>query len=95
LVIAMTREHLREAVVTSPASFPRVFTLRELVRRLGESPGASLAELHAGRTTADYMRSDPADDVADPIGRAKTVYADTAAELDSLFTTLVKSLETL
>src|SRR4051794_7487323 len=33
LVIAMTRDHLREAVVLRPDAFRRTFTLKELVRR--------------------------------------------------------------
>jgi protein-tyrosine-phosphatase len=95
LVLAMTREHLREAVVTDPAAFGRIFTLRELVRRLGQSPHAALADLHRGRKTADYMASNPDDDVADPVGQSRKVYAATAAELDALLTQLVDHLDTL
>lgn len=95
LVLAMTREHLREAVVTDPSAFSKTFTVRELARRLGQTPGAPLAALHLGRKTADYLRSDPDDDVADPIGQARSKYEATAAELNTLLTTIVKSLETL
>lgn len=95
LVVCMTREHLREAVVADPGSFPKIFTLKELVRRLEQTPGASMPALAAGRKTADYMRNDPADDVADPIGQPRAKYEATAAELDNLLTTLVKNLETL
>lgn len=95
LVLTMTRDHLREAVVTEPGAFPRIFTLRELVRRLDQNPGADLAALNVGRSTGDYHGTVPEDDVKDPIGQSKKVYAATAAELDALLTALVKSLETL
>lgn len=95
LVLAMTRDHLREAVLCSPPSFPKIFTLRELVRRLEEMPGADLANLNVGRSTADYHGSKPDDDVKDPIGQPRKIYAATAAELDALLTTLAKSLESL
>lgn len=95
LILCMTREHLREAVVTDPSAFAKTFTVRELARRLEQTPGAPLSALHLGRKTADYMRSDPDDDVADPIGQARSKYEATAAELNNLLTTIVKSLETL
>lgn len=95
LVVTMTRDHLREAVLTDPSAFPRIFTLRELVRRLDENPGSSLAALNVGRSTSDYHGSVPGDDVKDPIGQSRKMYAATAAELDALLTALVKSIETL
>ena len=95
LVVTMTRDHLREAVLTEPSAFPRIFTLRELVRHLDQNPGADLAALNVGRSTSDYHGTVPEDDVKDPIGQSKRVYAATAADLDTLLTTLVKSLGTL
>src|SRR3954471_764228 len=46
LILAMAREHLREAIITVPDVWSRAFTLKELVRR-GEmmgprAPGESL-----------------------------------------------------
>src|SRR5687768_8238326 len=38
LILAMAREHVREAVVLDPSLWPRTFTLKELVRR-GEAVG--------------------------------------------------------
>ncbi|MHB1855323.1 MAG: arsenate reductase/protein-tyrosine-phosphatase family protein [Acidimicrobiales bacterium] len=38
LVLAMAREHLREAVLLVPSAFGRIFTLKEIVRR-GEAVG--------------------------------------------------------
>jgi protein-tyrosine phosphatase len=86
LVITMTREHLREAVVTSPSAFAKTFTLRELVRRIDANPHATLQELHFGRQIGDYVSADPADDVADPIGQPRSRYEETAWELDGLLT---------
>jgi protein-tyrosine phosphatase len=86
LVIAMTREHLREAVVMSPPVFAHTFTLRELVRRIDLRPRATLPELHAGREIRTYISADPADDVADPIGQPLSRYEETAWELDGLLT---------
>ena len=41
LVLAMAREHLREAVLLVPDAFGRIFTLRELVRRGEARPPSS------------------------------------------------------
>ncbi|MEY2418597.1 MAG: protein-tyrosine phosphatase [Actinomycetota bacterium] len=95
LVIVMAREHLREAVVASPAAFAKTFTLRELVRRIDANPRATLAELHAGRQIGDYVKADPADDVADPVGMSRAKYEDTVWELDGLLTRVVLWLRNL
>jgi hypothetical protein len=31
--VGLTRQHVRETVLTVPSSFPRAFTLREIIRR--------------------------------------------------------------
>ncbi|HEU5418307.1 MAG TPA: hypothetical protein VFV41_11515, partial [Streptosporangiaceae bacterium] len=92
LIVAMAREHLRHAAVTDPAAWPRAFTLRELVRRGGETgprrPGEPLAgwlgRAHAGRSRMALLGDSPADDIADPMGGAPGEYARTAAELQAL-----------
>ena len=92
LVLAMARDHLRYAVVTEPAVWPRAFTLRELVRRgelIGPRPpdeplAAWLARAHAGRDRASLLGDSPADDVADPAGGPPRAYAETASLLDRL-----------
>jgi protein-tyrosine phosphatase len=94
LVIGMTREHVREAVVLVPDAFPRSFTLKELVglgertgaRRRGEDLQAWLQRVGEGRRTSDLLGAseDPALDVADPIGGPRSGYERTAAELDAL-----------
>jgi protein-tyrosine phosphatase len=92
LVLGMTREHVRDAVVTVPDTWPRAFTLKELVRRGEEigpaKPAEPLADwldrVHEGRERAALLGDSPADDVADPMGGPPRAYADTAALLDEL-----------
>lgn len=103
LVIGMARDHLREAVLTSPEVWTRTYTLKEFVRRGTDvGPRAAdqpldewLAKVHAGRTRNDLLGSSEADDVADPIGQPRAVYEHTADELDHLtsrLTSLVKGV---
>ena len=98
LVLAMAREHLRHAVVMTPAAWPRAFTLRELVRR-GEQagprrPGEDLAgwlgRAHAGRERSALLGDSPGDDIADPVGSPLPQYTATAALLDDLLAQLVR-----
>ena len=53
LVLAMAREHLRQAVVIAPDAWPRAFTIRELVRRGAQvgrrTAGGALDELAGPR----------------------------------------------
>jgi protein-tyrosine phosphatase len=92
LVVAMGREHLRQAVVVAPDAWPRTFTLRELVRRAGQAgarpPGEPLARwlarLHDGRSRLALLGGDPDDDVADPTGGPSAGYRATAAQLRRL-----------
>ncbi len=97
LVIAMARDHVREAVLLVPDAFPRVYTLKEFVRRAEQagarSPGQPVGEwvekVHAGRTHADLLGSSADDDVADPIGRPRVHYERTAVEIEGLVSRLV------
>jgi protein-tyrosine phosphatase len=84
LIIAMAREHVREAVVLDPSLWPRTFTLKELVRR-GEA---------IGPRSSDLTGSSPADDVADPYGGPRTAYERMATELDDLLDRLVSLMFT-
>jgi protein-tyrosine phosphatase len=100
LVVGMTRAHVREACVTFGAPVDRAYTLKELVRRgeqaggrrEGEPASSWLARIGAGRRNADLMGDDPADDIADPVGRPRDVYEDTADELEGLLRRLVDLL---
>ena len=92
LVLAMTREHVRHAVVTEPAVWPRAFTLKEMVRRghqagprgSGESLADWVARLHVGRERTALLGDSPDDDVPDPVGGPPQAYMMTAALLDQL-----------
>jgi len=97
LVLAMSREHLREAVLALPEIWPRAFTLKELVRRgdligrraPGESIDAWLDRAHLGRNRADLLGSSSSDDIADPIGLGRSDYERTADEISGLVDHLV------
>jgi protein-tyrosine-phosphatase len=92
LILGMAREHVRHVVVADPATWPRAFTLKELVRRgheigpgvPGETLAGWLARAHAGRDRQALLGDSPADDVADPIGGPQRAYVETAAEIDHL-----------
>lgn len=97
LLIGMTRQHVREAVVLEPDAIARTFTLRELVRRAevvgprlidgqdgSESVQAWIGRLGLGRRARDLMGDDPADDVADPMGRSRRFYERCAVEIEDL-----------
>jgi len=98
LVLAMAREQVRHAVVIAPAAWPRIFTLRELVRRGQEigprAPGQPVAEwlarIHQGRDRAALLGDSPADDVADPMGGPPQGYLVTADLLDQMISRLVE-----
>lgn len=100
LALAMSREHLREAVLALPDMWPRAFTLKELVRRgeligpraPGESIDAWLSRAHAGRNRTDLLGASPDDDVEDPIGLSRSEYEKTADELSGLVDRLVDLL---
>ena len=98
LILGMAREHVRHAVVLAPPSWPRTFTLKELVRR-GKQAGPRmpgelmtdwLSRMHEGRTHAALLGASPVDDVADPAGGPPTAYALTATLLEELMTDLVE-----
>ncbi len=97
LVLAMAREHVREAVVLDPSLWPRTFTLKELVRR-GEAAGrrrpdetleAWLAGVGQGRRISELTGSSPIDDVDDPYGGPLSAYERLLVELDDLLDRLV------
>jgi protein-tyrosine-phosphatase len=97
LVLAMAREHVREAVVRAPDTFPRTFTLKEIVRRGKEvgprQPGEPLerwlGRVHAGRSPRDLMGFGTKDDIEDPIGQPRAAYERMVDELTDLLDELV------
>ena len=92
LVLGMTRQHVREAVLLVPAAWDRTFTLKELVRR-GEAVGSRakhqtlrdwLATVSQGRSRHRLLGAAPIDDLADPIGWTPSMFKETAVEIDEL-----------
>jgi protein-tyrosine phosphatase len=100
LVIAMAREHVRDAVLSHPEAFSRIYTLKELARRASavgprrssEDLPEYLARVHAGRTHADLLGASEQDDVADPMGGSDREYEATATELEGLIGRVVTLL---
>jgi protein-tyrosine phosphatase len=97
LILAMAREHVREAVVLDPTLWPRTFTLKELVRRgelagprrAGEPLQEWLTRVGQGRRISDLTGASPDDDVADPYGGPRSAYERMVTEMDSLIDRLV------
>jgi protein-tyrosine phosphatase len=100
VVLGLTREHLREAVLMDPRLLDAGFTVKELARRAGmqgfrpvnEALEPWLATLVANRDVAELMGADPFDDMADPIGGPLAGYQDTAAELSQLVDRIVRTV---
>lgn len=98
LVVAMARMHVRHAVVLVPEAWPRIFTLKEVVRlgtasgprHPGESLEAWLGRIGDGRQRAALLGESEVDDVADPIGGSPEAYAATAAVIADLVGRLVE-----
>lgn len=92
LVLGLARRHVREVALLGPGVFEKAFTLKELVRRgdavgprpAGEELPAWLARVGAGRTARGLLGDDPADDVADPVGRPQARYDEAALEIEAL-----------
>ena len=101
LIIGLAREHVREAVVLDTSVLERTFTLKELVRLAEEPGGARLVgvgesvrawalRLSGGRRPSDLLGQHPEDDVADPIGRSRRAYEDTATEIGDLIDRMLR-----
>jgi protein-tyrosine phosphatase len=92
LVLAMARDNLRYAVTIEPGTWPRAFTLRELIRRggqIGPRPAGEqfadwLSRAQAGRERRSLLGYSAEDDVADPAGGSRRAYSETARLLDRL-----------
>jgi protein-tyrosine phosphatase len=100
LVVTMTRQHLIELTLMAPDAWPRMFQIRDIVRR-AEPVGARLPEapfeewldvVGEGRTRSGILAASLSDDIADPIGQPVSVYERTRDELDELLTRLAALL---
>ena len=100
LVIGLTLEHLREAVVMDPTLLQSGFTLKELARRTaaaGSRPSAVaisewFAALTDNREIDDLLGDSQDDDFPDPIGMPIGAYRQAAGELAALSKDVVRLL---
>jgi protein-tyrosine-phosphatase len=100
IVIGMTREHLREAVMMDQRLLDSGFTMKELARRagaqgfrpVGTKLQSWLADLLSNRDIEELLGTSDLDDIADPIGGPVAAYHDTAAEVDDLATRIVRTV---
>lgn len=81
LVLTMTRDHRTEVLRLAPKQLHRAFTLHEAARLVSECGACSLGDLAALRP---QLATDGLFDIADPIGRDATFYANVGAEIASL-----------
>jgi protein-tyrosine phosphatase len=103
IVIGLAREHVRDAALLCPECIPRMFTLKEIVRRSGEvgGPGRGesleswLGRLTADRTLDSLLGDSTVDDIVDPIGRPVSEYRTTAAEISGLVGPLAATIALL
>ncbi|HVD90324.1 MAG TPA: hypothetical protein VNB91_15625 [Jatrophihabitantaceae bacterium] len=89
LVVTMTNRHRSDTVAMVPAAVQRTFVLGELAHMLhGVEPDDVSAESGPATSTAERLRAlvtiakrnrtpgvDPDEDIVDPYGRSKTIYA--------------------
>ena len=100
LVVTMARQHLIELTLMVPDAWPRMFQIRDLLRRAEQvgprPPGQPLPEWLAvvgeGRTRSGLLATNLSDDVDDPIGQPVAAYQRTRQELDELFGGLARLL---
>jgi protein-tyrosine phosphatase len=100
LVVTMARQHLIELTLMMPDAWPRMFQVRDLLRRAetvgprppGQPMGAWLAAVGDGRTRSGLLTANLSDDVDDPIGQPVAAYERTRQELDELFSGLARLL---
>lgn len=101
LIIGMERRHVRTAAVAAPATYRRMFTLKELDRIITSSGGPGPDEelrqwslrVSEGRRLECHLGASLDDDVPDPMGRSLAVYDRTAEMVGALCTRLADGLE--
>lgn len=92
LILGMAREHVREIVITEPTTWPKSFTLKELVRRGtaagrrrdDETLGAWIERVGEDRSRQELLGFSEDDDVSDPVGAPLAVVEETADEIRAL-----------
>lgn len=88
VILAMTKEHIRELTLLDIAAGRRAFTFPELLRRaaaLPPEPGEELLawvrRISEQRRGSELLGDGGPDDVPDPYGRADTLFDSVAAAL--------------
>ena len=92
LILGMTREHAREAVLIEKSAFARTFTLREFVRRAntaGGRPAGSaleewLSDVNGDRRHLSLVGESTDDDIDDPMGGPSEAYRAMLGEVQTL-----------
>lgn len=92
LVVGMASDHIHEIQLMAPDRWPRVFTLRELVRqgnavggrRPEETVGDWLARVNSERVRSGPRHSVPQDDISDPFRQSEAHYEHMADEVEAL-----------
>jgi protein-tyrosine phosphatase len=100
LVVGMSLRHVQQAALADPDAWPRIFRLKELVKRgtwigprlPGQDAPSWLRAAHGDRTRAALVNLSPEDDVVDPYGGPPEGYASVAEELNGLTTSLAELL---
>lgn len=100
VVLGLTREHLREAIMMDQRLLDSGFTVKELARRSGMQgfrPATTdlqswLASLAADREIEELLGAAALDDVDDPIGGPRSGYEATAAELSDLVDRILRTV---
>lgn len=88
LILTMERMHVREIAVQYRQTLPRLFTLKEFVRRSFVVPRDDqevfadwVLRISSARQISDLMATGLDDDIADPMGRGIRHFVSTANEL--------------
>jgi protein-tyrosine phosphatase len=98
LVVAMTRDHLRQLAVVDPTALPRLLTLKDVARTFHRLPATGLAlreavaAATAGRSIGSMLGDVADDDVADPMGGPIEGYRALLAELGPLVAQVAAAL---
>jgi low molecular weight protein-tyrosine phosphatase len=100
LVLGFERAHVAQAVVAGGAPLERTFTLPEVVELLPPGPPAGVED-PVGRARALVAsvagrrpdpRTSPLPELADPLGRSRSFFRQTAEQVDELSRRLVRQL---
>jgi protein-tyrosine phosphatase len=104
LVITMTSDHRRQTVAMLPAAVQRTFVLGELAHMLNQVEARDVTEI-AGEwgSTAERLQAmvtiakrnrtpgvDPDEDIVDPYGRSKSVYAESFQQVRAALEPIVR-----